>query len=560
MMVARQSPQAGLLGGIGAGIAMDLASGKGPYYSMIYAIAGLVSGLCFEKRKLATSLAFLAAAGMSVLWTWENGIRLGLLYEVFAAAIVFMILPQKVCDVAGEVLMVRKPKNKEWEWTKEVVSRHMRATAKAFRELYESMRDLFKKEDRATEDVAVVFHRTAERKCRSCSSREVCWQKRYHEVQDALNNATGKMLSRGRAYPDDFPSYFRSWCIHFSDFLAIANEELTAFLYRRQHQKKEQESRAALCRQYAELDKIIGKAAAELGTEITPDMPREAKLQQFLQSIGHSGKGVVYYDENGHLCVEMTANQKLRTKEGREKLSKVLGVALRDYEEPSSGWLVFHQAEPFMAKAGVAVKSKKGETVSGDTGTWFRRDDGLLCMLLCDGMGSGEKAREESSLAVRLLQNFLKAGVESESAMQIVNSALALKGEETRGCTTIDLLTIELFTGLCSVYKFGAAPTYLRRKGEVSCVTGSALPAGIVAGDDVKPDVVRFRVEGGDWIIMLSDGVADGEEDSWIRQLLYQFQGKSPGELAEQISELGHKHNQSIDDSSVIAVHIEQRK
>lgn len=64
---------------------------------------------------------------------------------------------------------------------------------------------------------------------------------------------------------------------------------------------------------------------------------------------------------------------------------------------------------------------------------------------------------------MRLLQNFLKAGVEPEAAMQTVNSALALKGEATKGCTTIDLLTIELFTGLCSIYKFGAAPTYLRK-------------------------------------------------------------------------------------------------
>lgn len=368
----------------------------------------------------------------------------------------------------------------------------MRATAKAFRELYESMRDLFKKEERGAEDVAVVFHRTAERKCRNCSSREVCWQKRYQEVQDALNNATGKMLSRGRAYPDDFPSHFRSWCIHFSDFLAIVNEELTAFLYRRQQQQKEQESRAALCRQYAELDRIIGRAAAELGAELTPDMPREAKLQQFLQSIGHSGKGVVYYDENGHLRVEVAASRELRSRDGRARLSRALGIALRDYEEPSSGWLVFHQAEPLMAKAGVSVKNKKGEKVSGDTGTWFRRDDGLLCMLLCDGMGSGEDAREESGLAVRLLQNFLKAGVEPEAAMQTVNSALALKGEATKGCTTIDLLTIELFTGLCSIYKFGAAPTYLRKKGEVSCVTGSALPAGIVAGDDVNQTLCGF--------------------------------------------------------------------
>jgi stage II sporulation protein E len=134
-----------------------------------------------------------------------------------------------------------------------------------------------------------------------------------------------------------------------------------------------------------------------------------------------------------------------------------------------------------------------------------------------------------------------------------------LKGEETGGCTTVDLLTIELYTGLCSVYKFGAAPTYLRKNSKVSCITGSALPAGVVAGDDVKPDITRFRAQEGDWILLLSDGMIGGEQDTWLREFFAGYEGQSPGELADKLLDLSGKENDSTDDTTVIAVRLDKR-
>lgn len=560
MTIARKGQNAGLLGGVTVGMAMDLASARGPYYSMIYAFAGLMSGLCWNKGKLASALVYVAANGAAVLWTWESGMRIGLLYEVFAASVLFFVLPQRVRETTGQMLAVPKPRHVEWERTKEMAARHMRATARAFREVYESIREVFYPENTSVEDVSVIFRQTADRQCRRCSARETCWQREYNTTQQVLNDAVSAMMERGKAISNDFSSHFRSRCIHFPEFLAIVNEELMAFLYRRQYQGRMRENRASLCRQYAELDRILQKAAAEFSAELTPDLPRETKLKKYLRSKGLAEDGTVYYDEKGHLRVEVPAYAQMKTEEGRAKLSGLLGIALRGPEEFEQGRLIFYQAEPFVATASVSGKNKAGESVSGDAGTWFRREDGLLCILLCDGMGSGAEARKESGLAVRLLQNFLKAGVEPEAALCTVNSALALKGEESGACTTVDLLTIELFTGLCSVYKFGAAPTYLRKNNKVSCITGSALPAGIMAGDDVKPDVTRFRAEGGDWILLLSDGMIAGEGDDWLKELFLTYEGNSPGELANKLLDLSVKENESVDDSTVIAVRLEKRE
>ena len=39
---------------------------------------------------------------------------------------------------------------------------------------------------------------------------------------------------------------------------------------------------------------------------------------------------------------------------------------------------------------------KEGESVSGDRGTYFKTDAGALCVILSDGMGTGEDAAGES--------------------------------------------------------------------------------------------------------------------------------------------------------------------
>ena len=50
---------------------------------------------------------------------------------------------------------------------------------------------------------------------------------------------------------------------------------------------------------------------------------------------------------------------------------------------------------------------KKGENVSGDRGTYFKTDAGVLCVILSDGMGTGEDAAAESVEAVQILERFL---------------------------------------------------------------------------------------------------------------------------------------------------------
>ena len=213
-----------------------------------------------------------------------------------------------------------------------------------------------------------------------------------------------------------------------------------------------------------------------------------------------------------------------------------------------------------MAVAGVAARKKDGETVSGDTGTWFKREDGSLFVLLCDGMGSGSAAHRESSEAVRLLEGFLRAGVAPEEALRTMWGALALQGEETGGFTTIDLLRLDLFTGSGAVYKYGAAPTYVKKGGTVTRISASTLPAGLAPGSNAAPDVGRFQLEPGDCVLMVSDGVAGGDGDVWLREKLRAFDGASPKELTRLLIDEGSRRGGATDDRTAILLRLAKRE
>lgn len=213
----------------------------------------------------------------------------------------------------------------------------------------------------------------------------------------------------------------------------------------------------------------------------------------------------------------------------------------------------------FTCRVGAALRPKEGETVCGDTVTAFQTETGQWCLLLADGMGSGEPARKESALTCRLLQQFLEAGIAPEAALKTLNSAMALRGAETGSFTTIDLCVFQPSTGELEFYKYGAAPSYLKKGGTVRRVTGASLPAGL-RGTPAAPDVTRLRLDPGGFAVMISDGVADPGRDEWLQDLLAGWEGEDPQVLAGLILSESIRREKLQDDCGVQVLYRTEEK
>ena len=547
--------------GVVTGLTMDLAVGGMPFYAMAYALSGVMAGVFHRQGKVICALVYVLANGMGVLWMWSSNPPMTLLYEVFIASVLFLLIPETTLRQVG-AFVGGAPQGETRDRARDYVKTHLEGTADAFKALHETLYSTFATPPANDNDGATVFDRAADRVCKKCPRQSACWQRDYVSTYNALNAALPAMLERGRGEGGDFPSWFPEKCMKFPDFLSASNEEIAGLLYRRQYRSQLQESRGVVCRQYGTLAETLGRAATELGAELTPDPQREKRLRQHLLANGIEGDIAAYYDESGHLRVELTgANfNPIRNEEGVQTISKVMGIPLRLVEEttPSRERMTLVQREPLMAVAGVAAKRRGGEAVSGDTGTWFKHEDGSLYVLLCDGMGSGMGAGKESTLAVTLLEQFLRSGVRPEHALKTVATALGLRGEEAGGFTTIDLLWVDLFTGKAAVYKYGAAPTYIRQGGQVHRVLGSSLPAGL--GSNIgNPDVTGLTLQQGDWVLLVSDGVAGTQSDLWVQEALEKFEGDSPKDLANQLMTEGNNQEGATDDRTALVLKISRR-
>ena len=207
----------------------------------------------------------------------------------------------------------------------------------------------------------------------------------------------------------------------------------------------------------------------------------------------------------------------------------------------------------FTCRTAIALRPKEGETLCGDQAASFEAG-GAACLLLSDGMGSGEAAHREAAMTVRLLKQFLQAGVEPLPALKTLNTALLLRCREGAGFTTIDLLRLDRSTGEAALYKYGAAPSYLKKLGRVTRYGGAALPAGL-EGADRQPDVIRFVLPPDGWLVMVSDGVVGGDGDEWLQDLLAGWGGGTPDALARRILTMSAEHGGRSDDCAVLALH-----
>ncbi len=551
----------GALSGVVLGLAMDVSEGGAPMFTLCYSFAGLLSGALKRQGRLFFLLVWLSANTLGVFWNWSPDPGIPALYEAFVASVGFLVLPAAAMTAIGA--LVRPPAAGAGETgVRQYTACRTRELAEAFRELYDTVRS--SAESGANDsDVATVYDRAAEAVCASCARKNECWNRDYVDTLALLGDATQAMIRRGRLETEDLPERFRERCRNAESFCAAVNMELRAMVYRRQLRARLEENRTAAYGQYRYLAGVLDAVSEDLRNSAGPDPLAERRLLRYLNSLDVDARAAVFRDRSGRLHVSIESARLaflLREEDHMDRISQALGVRMcRPAGSNGGDRLVLLEAEPLAVSVGVAAVKKEGEPVSGDRGTYFKTDQGILCVLLSDGMGSGEQAARESISVVRMLERFLRAGVEPGTAMKILNSVMLLRNGDRWGYATVDLMCVDLFTGQTGFYKYGAAPSFIRAGKSVRRVKGASMAAGILAGEGEAPDVVRMRLRPGGVALIASDGVVPGEDDAWLRRMLLDYDGGDTRDLARSVVRQAGSLYGYTDDMTVLAVRVEER-
>ena len=164
----------------------------------------------------------------------------------------------------------------------------------------------------------------------------------------------------------------------------------------------------------------------------------------------------------------------------------------------------------------IEVSDSEPEAVSGDVVTDFEAD-GRYYMILSDGMGSGKEAALTSGMAVSLLERLIRSGAELETALKMLNQII--RSTERECSATVDIAEIDLATGEARFVKSGAAPSFVLRDGSIFRLQSKTVPLGILRALDAE--MIRFDVQPGDTVVMISDGAARSyEEAPWLLDLM----------------------------------------
>lgn len=201
-----------------------------------------------------------------------------------------------------------------------------------------------------------------------------------------------------------------------------------------------------------------------------------------------------------------------------------------------------------------SLRPRAGERLCGDQVDSFEVGDGVY-LLLCDGMGSGQEAHREAAMTVRLLRQFLEAGIRPGPALKTLNAAMKLRCQTSGGFSTVDLAVMQRQSGCVELYKCGAAPSYLKRGGSVRRLYSDAPPAGL-SDSPLPPDQVKIPVQAGDFLVLISDGIADRSCDEWLLNLLAGWNGSSADELTTLILSESRCRKGLADDCAVAVLHL----
>jgi len=202
----------------------------------------------------------------------------------------------------------------------------------------------------------------------------------------------------------------------------------------------------------------------------------------------------------------------------------------------------FLEDPPFMVLTGYARAIREQEKISGDNYSILELDCGKLVVILSDGMGSGEKACQESSAVIERMETLLEAGHTVNRAMNIVNNTLLAAGELSN-MSTLDVCSLDLYTGKCEFRKMGAAASFIKSSVYVEPVAMNRLPLGIFFRNE--DDFISRELMDKDYLIMVTDGVLDafsaGDYEEMLGQYLRDMRECSPAEVAQRILQFALK-------------------
>ncbi len=525
-------------------VCVDSEAGMG---AAVMAVAMLLSSLLSRYGKLTRAIGFVFFGTLGIL---VAGIEAGswrIFVELITAAALFAILP------------VERAGASESQFTDNTVSMLMRerlffaadALAGVSRGLNAAADTLDRKYCMSLEQVADA---AADRACKTCPNNMKCWGECY----DLFHAEFGRLVQLKRSGKEiselTVSPAASEICCNKGGIIRAIQYSYGRYVAATGDDRKIREMRKIYTEQLTSMQDILRDMGYTASHTTSGNRGAERRAEQVLVQCGlKSPKAYVSFDKKGRMHMEAYCMGQVKTETSYlgELLISALGRELELPEIHCSGDTIRVTAverSRLCAEIGAYQLSKGSNSCCGDYFESFLGADGAFYVVLSDGMGSGSRARIDSTLACTMLTKLIKSGIPLTAALETVNTSMRVKSAD-ESYATLDICRIDLNSGEGVLYKAGAATTYIKQADKLVRAALASAPVGV--GGRLNVPVQRFRVDNGDVIIMTTDGVS--VDEGWLSREL--STADSPKLLSERIARSARTaENGRDDDISVIAV------
>ena len=529
---------AGAVAGVVAGIMQGLSLVGLSYLSGAYGLGGLMAGVFAPMGKIATAVAFIIAHGVASLQVGDGQIALVGTIEVATATIIYMALPKS--RHIAELFTMRRDTLSGNALRNNVVMR-LRHAADALNGVYASVDEVSKKlATISAPDMQGVYNNSTERICAGCAKSSLCWGS-YKE--DTIHNfacLTRPLRDKRRIENGDFIKTFQERCGRVGEMREEVNRNYSRYLAHEAAELRSAQIREVVESHFETTADILKEMAEEFTCYEHFDDEAARRITDVLREYGLTPLEVCCrIDKYDRMTVEAEIEKKRRNHIDKAAFTKDMSTACgRSFAPPCVSnteavcLIQMTQRPRYDVLRGFSQYNANGSSFCGDCATAFYDGSGRLISIISDGMGSGGLAAIDGAMTIAMAEQLLRSGIGYDSMLQTVNSALIAKsGDES--LATLDIVSIDLFTGETELRKAGAAGTIYRHGKKTEYIELSSMPAGIMP--DVHFAMETREMESGDMLVMISDGVIASGSGWLIDMVANSGEDVDPNVLAEKI-------------------------
>lgn len=385
----------------------------------------------------------------------------------------------------------------------------------------------------------------AQKFCKKCKNNILCWQENYSYTQNQFSKFAYNIQNGNDT---QFDSLLCSRC----DKIAELSREFY-HAYSLEHTKQlinrsGKHNQEILQNQFFIIAKVLQDITQQAVCSGAVNTAYTHNLNNFLMGRDKLFEyGICYHNKSKCVVAAKEIVSTIELDRIRMKIENIYGEKFSDAVLSDNGEEIlytFSSVPKF--EVTFAAHSKSLYNVCGDICHFFKTEDRAF-VILADGMGTGSFAAAESRTALTMLENLISSGINIETALDITNTALNLKGTG-QSCVAVDILQFDCSNGECSIYKAGAAESLFINKNKIKSVYKESLPIGILK--DTKTEKISFTIEGNGCVILLSDGIHIKSE--FADKINLMATKLIPNELAEFIV----KSSAQDDDATAAVCHI----